>query len=201
MPGPERKAKLPPDLATARPASPPVGSLLRQKRAAIAAGYRPQDRLSEGAAEARLLPATPVARPVEIALSLPPGALGDPKSPVPRSHNADIAAEEHLAAKQALAAELEDMIGGMLRTTQFATAATTRTRTWTRQVSEAAALDASTTDIVIAGSSLVADLTQARPAPAVEVRPAARRRWWVDAVLVLACLLTVLSAGYFTFAL
>ncbi|HXP77918.1 MAG TPA: hypothetical protein VN823_27530 [Stellaceae bacterium] len=120
---------------------------------------------------------------------------------LPETPGSDGAGEERIAAKQALAANLEDMIEGMLRNTQFATAATSKTRSWTRQIGEVAALDASTDETAFTANSLAADLAQARPATAAVVaRPAAPRRWWVDAVLVLACVLSVLSAGYFTFA-
>jgi hypothetical protein len=108
--------------------------------------------------------------------------------------------DETSAAKQALAANLEGMIEGMLRNTQFATAATTKARSWAQQVGEAAALDASTDDSAFSASSLIADLAQARsPAEAKAARRAPPRRWWIDAVLVIACMLSVASAGYFTF--
>ena len=109
------------------------------------------------------------------------------------------ATKEEDATKQALAADLEDMIGGMLRTTQFATAATAKTRSWSRQMGQAATLDAATEASAITPSSLVADLARSRPAPApAAAQPAAPRHRWIDAVLVLACVLSVLSAGYFT---
>ncbi len=109
--------------------------------------------------------------------------------------------DEKNAAKQALAANLEGMIEGMLRNTQFATSAPTKTRGWAQQIGEAAALDASTDDSAFTANSLIADLMQARgPIDPAAVRPAAPRRRWIDAVLVLACLLSVASAGYFTFA-
>jgi len=114
----------------------------------------------------------------------------------------DGAEQELIATKEALAADLEDMIGGMLRSTQFASAATAKTRSSSsRQNGEAMALDAATDANAFTPNSLVADLARSRPAPtAVPARPAAPRRWWIDAVLVLACALSVLSAGYFTFA-
>ena len=129
----------------------------------------------------------PVAENPSVALAEPLGSDGG--------------AEERTALKQALAANLEDMIGGMLRTSQFATAATVRTRSWSRQLGEIAALDASNDVSAFTANSLVADLAQARLGPAVAVaRSEAPRRWWIDAVLVLAGVLSVLSAGYFTFA-
>ena len=109
--------------------------------------------------------------------------------------------DEKAASKKALAADLEGMIEGMLRSTQFATSATTKTRGWSPQIGDVAALDASSDDGAFTASSLVADLAQARTA---QVSPVVRsikpRRWWIDAILVLACVLGVLSAGYFTFA-
>jgi hypothetical protein len=116
----------------------------------------------------------------------------------PPSAAGDDADDEKSAAKQALAANLEGMIEGMLRSTQFATAVTQKTRSWAQQIGEAAALDASTDDTAFTASSLIADLAQVRPAAAVP-KPAAPRRRWIDAVLILACLLSVLSAGYLTF--
>ncbi|GEM_PF-2699101 len=114
--------------------------------------------------------------------------------------NPEVADQERLAAKQALAADLEGMIEGMLRSTRFATVAPDRTSGWTRQIGELAALDASTDASAFTASSLVADLAQTKPAQAPRARASAPRRWWVDAVLILACLLSVASAGYFTFA-
>ncbi len=115
--------------------------------------------------------------------------------------NSGSAADEKDSAKQALAANLEGMIEGMLRDTQFATSASTKTRGWVQQIGEAAALDASTDDSAFTANSLIADLMQARGSvDTAAVRPAAPRRRWIDAVLVLACLLSVASAGYFTFA-
>jgi hypothetical protein len=110
--------------------------------------------------------------------------------------------DETGAAKQALAANLEGMIDGMLRNTQFATAAATKTRSWAQQIGEAAALDASSDDSAFSASSLIADLAQARggPAETQTLRREPPRRWWIDAVLVMACILSVASAGYFTFA-
>jgi hypothetical protein len=111
------------------------------------------------------------------------------------------AGDEKSAAKQALAANLEGMIEGMLRNTQFATAATTKTRGWAQQMGEVAALDASTDDSAFTASSLIADLAQARgTVEAVPTRAEGPRRRWIDVVLVLACLLSVISAGYLTFA-
>jgi hypothetical protein len=110
----------------------------------------------------------------------------------------DPAAEER---KQALAANLESMIGGMLQTAQFATAAKSKARDWGRQIGEVAALDASIDSNAFTANSLVADLAQARVgAPAAVVRQEAAPRRWIDAVLVLAGVLSILSAGYFTFA-
>jgi hypothetical protein len=116
----------------------------------------------------------------------------------PRLLAADGAAEAKDAAKQALAENLEGMIEGMLRTTQFATAATGKTRSWAQQIGEVAALDVSMDDSAFTASSLIADLAQARPAAATVAPPAPRRRW-IDALLILASLLSVLSAGYLTF--
>jgi hypothetical protein len=111
-------------------------------------------------------------------------------------------ADEKDTAKQALAANLEGMIEGMLRNTHFATSAVTKTRGWVHQIGEAAALDASTDGSAFTASSLIADLAQARPTTEdAPVRsPARRHRWWIDAVLALACILSVASAGYLTFA-
>jgi hypothetical protein len=121
----------------------------------------------------------------------------------PRGPDSETDIDGKSAAKQALAANLEGMIEGMLRNTQFATSAGTKTRGWAQQIGEAAALDASTDDSAFSASSLIADLAQAR-APAVEPEPAARRapprKWWIDAVLAVACFLSVASAGYLTFA-
>lgn len=116
----------------------------------------------------------------------------------PRLLAADGAAEVKDAAKQALAENLEGMIEGMLRTTHFATSVTAKTRSWAQQIGEAAALDASTDDTAFTANSLIADLAQARPATAT-VEPRAPRRRWIDALLILASLLSVLSAGYLTF--
>jgi len=110
----------------------------------------------------------------------------------------DGAAEVKDAAKQALAENLEGMIEGMLRTTHFATAGTGKTRSWAQQMGEVAALDVSTDDTAFTASSLIADLAQARPTAAT-VEPSAPRRRWIDALLILASLLSVLSAGYLTF--
>lgn len=171
MLGPERKAKPPLDLAVTRPTPPAREAFLPQER---------------------------VTQPVEASRGSPGISPELPNSP--QAAGSDGVAEEQIAAKQALAANLEDMIGGMLRNTQFATAATSKTRSWTRQIGEVAALDASTDENAFTANSLAADLALARPASAAVARRAAPRRWWVDAVLVLACVLSVLSAGYFTFA-
>jgi hypothetical protein len=149
--------------------------------------------------KARPLPDIAIARPSAVEAVLRKSA----KSMLAPADNASDpdAAEEAVASKKALAADLEGMIQGMLRTTQFATAATARTRTWSRQIGEVAALDASTDDSVFTASSLVEDIAQAGPVPtSTEARAAAPRRRWIDAILVLACLLSVASAGYFTFA-
>lgn len=109
--------------------------------------------------------------------------------------------DDKAASKKALAADLEGMIEGMLRTTRFATSATTATRGWTRQTGEVAASDASSDDSAVTASSLAAELAQARTAQvSPDMGPGKPRRWWIDVVLVLACVLGVLSAGYFTFA-
>ncbi len=140
-------------------------------------------------------------RKPDLILDLPPGK---PPTLMPREARApetDTAGEEMNVTKQALAANLEGMIEGMLRNTQFATAATIKTRGWAQQIGEAAALDASTDDSAFSANSLIADLAQARrPAEAQVVRHQPPRRWWIDAVLVIACVLSVASAGYFTFA-
>lgn len=112
----------------------------------------------------------------------------------------DAATDEKTAAKQALAANLEGMIEGMLRTTSFATAAATKARISAQQMGEVAAVDASINDAAFTASSLIADLAQARaPAPQTASVHKGPRRRWIDVVLVLACLLSVLSAGYLTF--
>lgn len=149
--------------------------------------------------KARPLPDIAITRPSAVEAVLRKSAKSMP-APV-NSASDPAAAEEAIASKKALAADLEGMIQGMLRTTQFATAATARTRTWSRQIGEVAALDASTDDSAFAASSLVADVAQAGRAPiSTAVRASAPRRRWIDAILVLACLLSVASAGYFTFA-
>jgi hypothetical protein len=149
--------------------------------------------------KARPLPDIAITRPsaVEAVLRKSTNSM-----PAPANSASDpAAAEDAIASKNALAADLEGMIQGMLRTTQFATAATARTRTWSRQIGEVAALDASTDDSAFTASSLVADVVQAGPAPTLTAdRAAAPRRWWIDAILVVACLISVASAGYFTFA-
>jgi hypothetical protein len=124
-------------------------------------------------------------------------ADGEPAQPV----LVDAAANAKSAAKQALAEDLEGMIEGMLRNTSFATVATAKTRGWAQQMGEAAALDASTDDRAFTASSLIADLAQARaPAGVAVARAKGPRRAWIDVVLVLACLLSVVSAAYLTFA-
>jgi len=149
--------------------------------------------------KARPLPDIAIARPSAVEAMLRKSAKSMP-APADKASDPD-AAEEAVASKKALAADLEGMIQGMLRTTQFATAATARTRTWSRQIGEVAALDASTDDSVFTASSVVEDMVQAGPVPtSTEARAAAPRRRWIDAILVLACLLSVVSAGYFTFA-
>jgi len=180
MPSPERKAKLPPsDLAAAR-AAPASESLARHVRV-VGSVARPVEQDP---------PPPQLAPPPMISGSAPPGSLAS-----------DDAAEQR---KQALAADLEDMIGGMLRTTQFAAAATVQTRSWTRPVvgeGPSPALKAGTDASAVTPNSLVADLARSGAAPAVvAVQAVAPRRWWIDAVLVLACVLSVLSAGYFTLA-
>ena len=128
-------------------------------------------------------------------LSVAPSLQTEPGSPSVEP------ADEKDTAKQALAANLEGMIEGMLRNTHFATSAATKTRGWVHQIGEAAALDASTDSSAFTANSLIADLAQARPANESAPAPSsAPRRWWIDAVLALACLLSVASAGYFTFA-
>ena len=178
MLGPERKAKLPPsDRAAPRPAAPSSEGLARHVRVV-----------------------GPVPRPVEQdprPQASAASAVSGSTSPEPLA--SDAAAEEQIAKKQALAANLEDMIEGMLRTTQFATAATAKTRNSSRQIGETAAVDTSASASAFTPNSLVADLAASRPAPAAAfARPEAPRRRWIDAVLVLACVLSVLSAGYFT---
>lgn len=125
---------------------------------------------------------------------------GEPGIEPARPAVVDVETDEKTAAKQVLAADLEGMIEGMLRTTSFAAAVTTKARTWTQQMGEAAALDASIDDTAFTASSLIADLAQARaPAAPAAGEHKGPRRWWIDAVLALACLLSALSAGYFTF--
>jgi len=152
MLGPERRARLAPDLSSVEPA-PILARRLRQ--------------ISE--------------RDTEVAAPA-----------------ADGICEVKDAAKQELAANLEGMIEGMLKTTHFATSAVQRTRSWAQQIGEAAALDASTDDTAFTASSLIADLAQARP-EAATLQAARPRRRWIDAVLILACLLGVVSAAYLTF--
>ena len=150
--------------------------------------------------KARPLADIAIARPSAVEAVLRKSAKS---MPAPADSASDPAAAEAavVASKKALAADLEGVIQGMLRTTQFATAATARTRTWSRQIGEVAALDASTDDSVFTASSVVEDMVQAGPVPtSTEARAAAPRRRWIDAILVLACLLSVVSAGYFTFA-
>ena len=126
--------------------------------------------------------------------------LDQPGADVPEASDPRPAGDEKSAAKQELAANLEGMIEGMLRNTRFATAPTMKTRGWAQQVGEVAALDASVDDSAFSASSLIADLAQAKgAAEAVASRPQAPRRRWVDVVLILACLLSVISAGYLTF--
>jgi hypothetical protein len=149
--------------------------------------------------KARPLPDFAIARPSAVEAVLRKSAKS---MPTPADSASDPAtAEDVIGSKKALAADLEGMIQGMLRTTQFATAATARTRSWSRQIGEVAALDASTDDSAFAASSLVEDMSQAGPVPAsTAAQAAAPRHRWIDAVLALACLLSVASAGYFTFA-
>ena len=126
---------------------------------------------------------------------------GEPGVEPARPIVVDAITDEKTATKQALATNLEGMIEGMLRTTSFATAAATKARIATQQMGEVAALDASISDAAFTASSLIADLAQAR-APAVQAAsgPKGPRRRWIDVVLALACVLSVLSAGYLTFA-
>jgi len=150
--------------------------------------------------KARPLPDIAITRPsaVEAVLRKSTNSM-----PAPANSASDpAAAEDAIASKNALAADLEGMIQGMLRTTQFASAATARTRTWSRQIGEVAALDASTDGSAFTASSLVADVVQAGPVSTLTADRAAEppRRWWIDAILVVACLISVASAGYFTFA-
>ena len=168
MPSPERKAKLPPaDLAAARGTAP----------------------ASEGHT-----------RPMRLVGPVAPAVEQDPAtasmvsgSASPEPVASDDATEQR---KQALAADLEDMIGGMLRTTQFAAAATPKPRT---RLVEAPAPNATTEASTLTPNSLVADLAKSQPAPVAAANgPAAPRHRWIDAVLVLACVVSVLSAGYFT---
>jgi hypothetical protein len=177
MLGPERIAKpLPSDFAAARVTAPALEGRARHVR--------------------MLDSVTP---PVEQDPAPPQTASADPGSASREPVTSKGATKEEDATKQALAADLEDMIGGMLRTTQFATAATAKTRSWSRQMGQAATLDVATEASAITPSSLVADLARSRPAPApAAAQPAAQRHRWIDAVLVLACVLSVLSAGYFT---
>ena len=111
---------------------------------------------------------------------------------------ADGADNEKSAVKQALAADLEGMIEGVLRTNQFAASVTKKTRGPPQQMGDAVAPHASNGgDTGFSASSLIADLAQARGAlTSTAARPTAPRRWWIDAVLILACLLGVGSAAY-----
>jgi hypothetical protein len=139
----------------------------------------------------------------------PSGEDGKPRlsvarssEPGPASSDAPVldgAPDDKSAAKQALAANLEGMIEGMLRNNRFATAPTTKTRGVEPTDEVAVAATAGGTDFT--ANSLIADLAQARP-PGPEDEKRRRtsgKRWWIDVVLVLACLLSVASAGYFTF--
>jgi hypothetical protein len=179
MPSAERKAKLPPsELANARPAAPPAESLARHMRVLGS-----------------------VVQPVEQHQShvkIPQASAASGSAP-PQPGASDCATEEQNARKQALAADLEDMIGGMLQTARFAGAPAARTRS--RQIREVAAPDASGHSSAFTANSLVADLAASQPAAEAQAdRPAAPRRRWIDALLILACVLSVLSAGYFTLA-
>jgi hypothetical protein len=191
MPSAERRAKIPPDLVVAKPLAPLGETLLCRKGTANAVGFRPQDWSYDDNSEPTPSAVTPLAHPV----TAPSSPQDTPATGVevlrpPPSADADDPPQAHLAAKQALAADLAGMIEGMLRTTQFATAATSRAR----QTIGARAEDA---DAAITGSSLTAELARARPAPVIA--PVKPRRRWIDAALALACLIMVLSAGYFAF--
>lgn len=179
MPSAERKAKLPPsELAHARPAAPPAESLARHMRV-VGSVVQPVQQ-----------------HPSHLKISEASAASGS----APREPGAsDGTTEEQNARKQALAADLEDMIGGMLQTARFAVTPPARTRS--RQIGEVTAPDASGPSSGFTTNSLVADLAASQPATEAPAdRPAAPRRRWIDAVLILACVLSVLSAGYFTFA-
>lgn len=148
---------------------------------------------------ARLAPELPSVKPRPM-LTRPLDLAGDTDAEPLRSVDTDRATDEKNAAKQALAEDLEGMIEGMLRTSRFATSATTKARDWARQVGTAAAVDASTDDTAFTANSLIADLAQARaPADSAAGPRVRQRQRWIDAVLVLACLLSVAAAGYFTF--
>jgi hypothetical protein len=181
MPSAERIARLP------LPA-PPAENLLGQRGGVTTVEFRPKDRTHERETEPALAPVAP-GPPAPDAPPVPLEAA-DAEAPLPSSPASEAAIDEHLAAKQALAANLAEVIGNMLETTQFATAATSRARQWSTQAGGAP--DA---DPVITGSSLSEELARARPAP--ETAPAAPRRRWVDAALALACAVMVLSAGYY----
>src|SRR5262249_51351632 len=114
---------------------------------------------------------------------------------------ADSGAEpDHLAAKEALTADLQGMIDGMLITKRFATSSATRTRDW--MLPDGAATPEAPVDAsAFTANSLVADLAKARTPEGVSAEGAGRRRRsWLDAVLGLACLLSVISAAYFALA-
>jgi hypothetical protein len=184
---------MPPDLVVAKPPAPLAETLLCRKGAATAVGFRPQDWSYDRNSE----PTPPAVAPLAQPITAPSSPQHTPATGVevlrpPRSAAADDPAQEHLAAKQALAADLADMIDGVLKTTQFATAATPRAR---QTIGAGAPEDA---DAAITGNSLAAELARARPAPVIA--PAKPRRW-IDAALALACLVMVLSAGYFAFTL
>jgi hypothetical protein len=181
MPSAERIAKLP-------PAAPLAENLLGHKLGATTIEFRPKSRTHDRETEPALVPVAPDP-PAPSAPPIPPEAA-NAEAPAPSLRADETAIDEQLAAKQALAANLAEVIENMLETTQFATAATASGRQWVTPASSAP--DA---DPVITGSSLSEELARARPAP--ETAPAAPRRRWVDAVLALVCAIMVLSAGYY----
>ena len=120
--------------------------------------------------KARPLADIAIARPSAVEAVLRKSAKS---MPAPADSASDPAAAEAavVASKKALAADLEGVIQGMLRTTQFATAATARTRTWSRQIGEVAALDASTDDSAFTAQTLnnLLWVTFTRSNPAADV--------------------------------
>src|ERR1700730_9635017 len=111
MPSAERRAKIPPDLVVAKPLAPLGETLLCRKGTANAVGFRPQDWSYDDNSEPTPSADTPLAQPVP-ARSSPqhrPAAAVALLRPAPRAPAHD-PPQAHLAAKQALAADLAGMI-------------------------------------------------------------------------------------------